>query len=117
MANELQAQYATGNSLYTVILNSAGQAWTGSTFESINSSHWTSYAVTLTEQSASGIYIGSFPAAITSAGVYNLLLRQQSGSSPALGDVSIGSKQITWSGSAEIPNPGASSTLTFGSFK
>lgn len=117
MANELQAQYTSGVNLYAVVLNSAGQAWNGSAFESLNSSHWTEYAVTLSEQSSSGVYIGSFPVAVNTAGVFNLLLRQRAGSSPATADLSIGSKQITWSGSAEIPTPGGSNILTFGSFK
>ena len=117
MANELQAQYTTGANLYVVVLNSTGQAWTGSVFESINASHWTNYAISLSEQAATGIFLGNFPAAITSGGTFNLLLRQRSGGSPAIGDVSIGSRQITWSGSAEIPPPSGFSTLTFGSFK
>jgi hypothetical protein len=117
MANELRAQFISGANLYAVILNSSGQAWTGSVFESINASHWINYAITLSEQAATGIFIGNFPSAITAGGTFNLLLRQRAGSSPAITDLSIGSRQITWSGSAEIPPPSAFSSLTFGSFK
>jgi hypothetical protein len=119
MANELQTQYATGSNLYAVILNAAGQAWTGTgnVFETPNSSHWTSYAVTLNEQIASGIYFGNFPTSITTAGPYNVLLRLRAGGSPAIGDTAIGGSELNWSGTAEIPPSAGFSTLTYGSFK
>jgi hypothetical protein len=119
MANELQTQYATGSNLYAVILNAAGQAWTGTgnVFESLNSSHWSNYAVPLTEQIASGIYFANFPTAVTTAGPYNVLLRLRAGGSPAIADTAIGGSQIIWSGAAEIPASPGFSTLTYGSFK
>jgi len=117
--NELQTQFPSLANLYAVILNSAGQAWNTSTglFETFNSSNWTSYAVSLTEQISAGVYIGNFPAAITIPGTYNILLRQRGGSTPAITDSSIGSARINWSGSAEIPQTAGSATLNFGSFK
>jgi hypothetical protein len=117
MANELQTQYASAGTLYAVILNAAGQAWNTSTlaFENLTGGNWSNYAIALTEQISSGIYLGNFPSPIL-AGTYSALLRLRAGSSPAVSDQQLGVARITWSGTAEIPLTGFSS-LTYGSFK
>ena len=105
MANELKTQFSSGAAVYAVVLNAAGQAWRtdSSVFESPTSGDWADYAVTMTEQSSTGIYEGSFPTAITTAGAYPVLFRQQSGSSPAATDQNNGmlGGLVYWTGAAE----------------
>lgn len=107
MAN-LFTQFTSGQTVYAIVLNSSGQAWNSgsSAFEMPTAANWANYAVTMTEQTTShltGIYAGSFPGAITAAGVYNILFRQQAGGSPAATDASNGmlGGQFFWTGSAE----------------
>jgi hypothetical protein len=107
MAN-LMTQFASGQTVYAIVLNSSGQAWNTSAgaFETATAAHWGQYAIAMAEQTAgnlTGIYGGSFPTAITTEGVYNVLFRQQSGSSPAASDFSSGmlGGQIFWTGSVE----------------
>jgi hypothetical protein len=105
MAGELKTQFASGATVYAVLLNGAGQAWRTDTgvFESPAAGDWADYAVTMTEQSTTGVYEGNFPAAITTAGVYPVLFRRQSGSSPAATDQNSGmlGGSIWWTGAAE----------------
>ena len=105
MAGELQSQYTSGKTLYAVILNSSGQAWYTVTpaFENINSAHWTSYAIALTEQSGTGLYIGNFPTAIATFGEYGVVIYNQAGGSPADTDgPSIAAGNVDWSGTAAL---------------
>ena len=99
--NELKTQFPTGNKLYAVILNSVGQVWNGTAFETITAADWASYAVALTESAGSGIYIGNFPSAIA-AGAYSLLLRQMAGASAADTDAPVGAAPFRWSGAVEL---------------
>jgi len=107
MAN-LQTQFTLGQTVYAIVLNSLGLAWNAgsSSFETPTAANWVNYAVSMAEQSAThltGIYAGSFPTTITTAGVYSILFRQQSGGSPAATDASNGmlGGQFFWTGSAE----------------
>jgi hypothetical protein len=104
----LITQFISGQTVYAVVLNSSGQAWkaTSSAFEAPTAADWSHYAVAMTEQIAgnlTGIYAGSFPTAITVAGVYNILFRQQGGGSPAVADSNNGmlGGQLLWTGAAE----------------
>lgn len=105
MANELKTPFTSGQTVYAVVLNAAGQAWRTDTnvFEAPLAADWGHYATAVAEQSTTGIYDGNFPTAITTAGAYNVLFRQQSGSSPAASDSSSGmiGGTICWTGSAE----------------
>src|SRR5580658_3175264 len=107
MAN-LLTQFASGQTVYALILNSAGQVWNpnSSAFETPTAANWTHYAIAMAEQTVGnlrGIYEGSFPSGITTAGVYNILFREQGSSSPAAGDTNNGmlGGQFFWTGSAE----------------
>jgi hypothetical protein len=107
MAN-LLTQFASGQTVYALILNSSGQAWNpnSSAFETPTAANWTHYAIAMAEQTVgnlTGIYEGSFPSGITTAGVYNVLFREQGGGSPAAGDTNNGmlGGQFFWTGSAE----------------
>jgi hypothetical protein len=82
MAGELQLPYDSGLTLYAHVLNASGQRWNGSAFETYNEANWTTYDVALTEQGASGLYVGDFAA----AGIYEALVYQQAGATPAVTD-------------------------------
>ncbi len=104
----LLTQFASGQTIYALALNSAGQAWNISSgaFEAPTAADWPNYAISMTEQTAgnlTGIYAGSFPTGITTAGVYNILFREQAGGSPSAGDTNNGmlGGQFFWTGSAE----------------
>jgi len=104
----LLTQFTSGRTVYAVVLNSLGQAWNtnSSAFETPTAADWSKYAVSMTEQTAgnlTGIYAGSFPSAITTAGVYSVLFRQQTGGTPAVSDTNNGmlGGQLFWTGSAE----------------
>jgi hypothetical protein len=89
---------------YFVVRNSSGQYWYTVTpaFEAYNAAHWTDYDVALTQDGASQNYTGTFPSAITT-GVYQLSAYAQSGGSPAVGDVLIGTDgRFEWSGTAIV---------------
>jgi hypothetical protein len=105
MASELKTQFASGQTVYAVVLNGAGRAWRtdSSVFELPTAGEWADYAVTMTEQSTTGVYEGSFPTAITAAGAYPILFRQQSGGSPAATDQNSGmlGGLVFWTGAAE----------------
>ncbi|MGD0462177.1 MAG: hypothetical protein ABSB74_06790 [Tepidisphaeraceae bacterium] len=105
MSKELKTPFISGATVYAVILNAAGQAWRtdSGVFELPLVGDWAHYANAAMEQSTTGIYEGDFPAAITTAGAYHVLFRQQSGSSPASTDQSNGmlGGTIYWTGTAE----------------
>jgi len=107
MAN-LFTQFISSQTVYAIALNSSGQAWNNNTnaFETPTVANWTKYAIAMTEQTAgnlTGIYEGIFPVAVSAAGVYSILFRQQSAGSPAVSDPTNGmlGGQFFWTGSAE----------------
>ncbi len=100
MSKELQAQYPTGSAVYAVVLSATGGIWNGSAFETPTLANWTTYAVTLTEQSTTGLYHGNMPALITTAGWYSYIGYLRAGGSPLSTDTAIWSDRIPWSGSA-----------------
>lgn len=104
MANEIATATTSGQTLYAVLRNSAAQVWSTPTqaFEAYNSAHWTSYALALSEQGASGYYVASFPVAIAAPGRYSIEIRVQSGASPALADSVLTGGSLVWNGSAEV---------------
>jgi hypothetical protein len=106
MSNELKTQFNSGATVYAVVLNSAAQAWRGDThvFETLAAGDWTQYASPMTEQASAGIYAGNFPAAITVAGTYCILFRQQTDVAPAATDLSNGmlGGTLYWNGSSEL---------------
>lgn len=56
----------TGKNIYSIVLNQSNQFYNKNTqlFEAFNASNWTAYSITLTEQSTSGIYLGTIPSVI-----------------------------------------------------
>lgn len=101
MANEILLAYETGLTPYFTVMNAAGQRWNGSAFENYNAANWGDYDVALTEQGATGDYLGTFPASIP-AGVYRLTLYAQAGGSPGVDDEKLDAILFGWDGSAEV---------------
>ena len=92
----LTYQGSTGQALYAVLYDLNGQVWNTSgtpAYEAFNASHWTSYAVTLTEQTGTGFYSAVCPSgAIATLGSYSV--RIQAGGSPATSDVVVGAGSL-----------------------
>lgn len=88
MNGPIQAIYATGSTLYAILINPVdGTVWNESNtaWETYNVSHWPQYAVPLTEYTGSGYYRASYP--ISSPNVLTTeLVFVQGGGSPAAGD-------------------------------
>ena len=99
MAGELQAFSATSQTLYAVLMNAAGQAWNGATWETIQGANWTTYDIPLTETTA-GIYIGNMP--VVTAGSYTYAVYLRAGGSPAITDTLKGLGGVDWDGSSVI---------------
>lgn len=99
MANEIQAQAATGKTLYAVVINSVGQIWNGSAFATIAGASWASYDIALTE-AAAGIYLGNMPA--VAAGLYTIVVYERAGGAPATTDSQVDSGTLDWNGSAVV---------------
>jgi hypothetical protein len=104
MANEIHLDYASGNSVYAVVRNVAGQVWyaAGAAFESWgnNGHNADNYDISLTDKSGSR-YVGNFDANIP-AGRYTVQMFLQAGANPADSDELIGGARIIWTGSAEL---------------
>ncbi len=104
MANELQFDNPSGNTLYALIRNSAGQVniTTGNTFENYTAANIATYDIALTENGdGGGRYAGDFNTNITSPGHYTIQVFLQSGASPADGDNLVGGGPIVWNGTSE----------------
>jgi len=105
MANEIRTTYDSGETLYALIFNAAGQVWdaAGANWENYAAAQQDNYDIALSEiATSSGQYRGTFPAAID-PGVYSVALFLQVGGSPASTDERIGDTGIMhWDGSTEI---------------
>jgi len=104
MANEIQVNYASGNTLYAVIRNTAGDVWyaAGQVFEAWGTSGRTAndYDISLTDKSGSR-YVGSFDTNIPT-GRYSIQVFLQAGANPADSDTFIAGEEIVWSGTGLI---------------
>lgn len=107
MAGEIKATGpGTGRTVYATILGSGQAIWSTSggtgAFSAFNSGLWPSYAVTMTEQGASNVYVGDMPAACP-AGVFDVVARQQVGGTAAQTDPSVATGSVEWNGSKVLP--------------
>lgn len=87
----IEAIYTTGANLYAIIHNPAnGQYWNNNSlaFEAFNGSHWSNYAIPLTEQSNTGYYTATYPVQIVGV-LTSEVAYTRSGGSPALGDAAV----------------------------
>jgi len=100
---EIQFHYDTSNTLYALVrLPSTGKVWDVTTG---NWATWTDenigdYDVPLVSQSGM-YYAANFPTGITTAGVYAVAIREQSGEAPDTEDDLVGSGAVEWDGTAE----------------
>ena len=104
MANEIQIDYASGNTIYFVIRNSSGQVWNPSAqaFEDWGTDGHDAddYDLALTDKDGSR-YVGSFDVNIP-AGRYTTQAFLQAGANPADSDSLVGTGKILWRGSGEL---------------
>jgi hypothetical protein len=104
MANEIQADYASGNTLYAVIRNRSGQVWflAQQTFEDWGLGGRTAddYDIALTDRTGSR-YTGDFDSAVPSGG-YSIQIFRQAGATPADTDPLVSGREIAWTGTGEL---------------
>jgi len=100
MAAIIEIGSQSGLTMYSMVRNSSGQVWNGSAFENHNVVNWSTYKITMTEDSTSGYYKGTFPASITT-GKYSFFIYQQLGGAAAAGDYVVGQGSIYWNGTTE----------------
>ncbi|MHC4748543.1 MAG: hypothetical protein ACYTFW_01585 [Planctomycetota bacterium] len=104
MANEIHIDYVSGNTLYAVVRNHAGNVWyvAGQVFEAWGTGSRTAddYDISLTDKSGSR-YVGNFDNNIP-ANRYSIQVFMQAGANPADGDNLVGSDQIIWSGTGRL---------------
>ncbi len=104
MANEIHADYASGNSVYAVIRNGAGAVWCPAeqAFEDWGADAHTAadYALPLVDKDG-GRHVGDFDADVP-PGSYHIQLFLQAGTSPADGDPFLSGRDITWTGQGEL---------------
>ena len=104
MANEIQADYASGSTLYAVIRNRAGQVWypPQQVFETwgTNGHAAEDYDIALIDKTGSR-YIGDFDSSVP-PGAYDLQVFRQTGAAPADTDALVSSREILWTGTGEL---------------
>jgi len=104
MANEIQINYASGNTVYAVLRNGGGQAWypAGQVFEDWGTSGRDAddYDIAMTDKSGS-LHVGDFDSNVP-AGRYAFQVFLQAGANPADGDTLLDGGQVMWSGSGII---------------
>lgn len=99
--NELQVDYGvTGKIIYFLVRSSVGAIYNGSSLETYNSVHYSTYPITATEEGSSGFYVATMPG--LSAGIYSVVAKLQAGGSPAESDISVGNGNLTWNGTIVI---------------
>lgn len=105
MAGELRAITGRpGRTCYFLIFDRTSQVWNGSSFVAYSTGDYANYDIPATEVGTSlGMYKANFPSTIT-AGVYDVVLKEQSGGSPAEGDTLIAVQDaLQWSGTVTLP--------------
>lgn len=103
MASELRAAGSQGLTVRARIINAAAKVWNGSAFVTYVAGDIATYAVTMTEQGSSGVYIGDFPIGVTSPGHYEYFsYALQAPPDLAETDPIIGTGSLEWDGSTEI---------------
>jgi len=104
MANEIQADYASGSTLYAVLRDGTGQVWHSAqqVFESWGAGGRTAadYALALLDKNGNR-YVGDFDPAVP-AGDYGIQVFRQSGAAPADTDPFVSGRRIRWTGTGEL---------------
>lgn len=89
-----------GSTLYFQIWDSQGRVWNGSAFEAYDALRWSFYDIAMTEQGASPVWTGTFPA--LDAGLYSVIAYEQAAGAVAETDQSIGGATQAWDGTAFV---------------
>lgn len=101
--NEFKISYPMNNSLYAVIFNAAGQIWNAgnSSFQTLTMEAWPDCQVPLYPQAMPTMYWGSFPTAITTAGIYSVQVYDATDTPPDALPKYTGT--MGWDGLTEVP--------------
>ena len=101
MTKEIQFDYGTsGAVVYAIVIDKTGKIYNGATFEAINAANWGDYDITMTEESTTGIYTGTFP--VVAEGRYLVSYRLRVGGAVATTDTKLGDQVMEWGGTAAI---------------
>lgn len=81
MADEIRTTATSGQSIYALLRNAAGNIFDllSEAFVTYSSANYQRYIITLDEQGETGVYLGSVPAGVAS-GMYSVQFKAQSGS-------------------------------------
>ncbi len=106
MANEGWHNFPSGNNLDAYVFKKTNdqvfdQADGGDTFEVWADGNVLNYDIPMTDQGGD-YYTVDFPAAITTAGVYRMVIALRAGANAAVGDARLAQGEIYWDGTAEI---------------
>jgi hypothetical protein len=104
MANEIYANYESGNTLYAIIRNKAGEVWyaNGQVFESwgTDGRDAADYSINLIDKGGS-LYMCDFDESVP-PGKYYIQIFLQAGAEPDNGDNLANKGEIIWSGTGQI---------------
>ena len=107
MADEVHTNSFPGLTVYFVVYNQADQIWNPATlvpaFENKNTTHWTLYAVPMTETSP-GSYLGDLPSSLP-AGNYVIIAYCFTGI-PLSTDPAVAVGTVLWNGHGEVTEQG-----------
>ncbi len=110
-SGELRATDASGKTLYAVVLSPSSQAYNGTSFAAIANANWSTYAIAMTEQGTTGIYVGSFPPSLTAPGQYGVLVYEEAAApAAAVGDKLVASGVREWNGTSLVTLTGVSAS-------
>ncbi len=106
MANEIYHNFPEGNLLDAYIFKKTDdkvfdEADGGDTFEAWVDGNVLNYDIPMTDHGGD-YYSVDFPAVITTAGVYRVVMAVRTGANAAVGDLRIAQGEIYWDGAAEI---------------
>ncbi len=100
-AAEIKATATPNRTVYAEIIFPGGNVYNGTaTGEAEADADWAFYKVPLVEQGTSAVYVGNFPAVITAAGQYSVVIYEQQGTAPLISDTLLVSGTKEWSGTA-----------------
>lgn len=89
----------SGATLYAFVEKTDGTRWNGTGFESVQSAHWSTYVIAMTEASGTGQFVASVPAGINTATLLDVTIFRRLGGSPATTDPVVGIGELDWTGS------------------
>jgi hypothetical protein len=104
--NEIFGKYNSGFNLDAYVFKKADdeifdEADGGDTFEVWADGNVLNYDIPMTDQ-GDGFYSVDFPTAITTEGVYRIIIKLRVGANAAVGDIGLFQGELTWDGTGEI---------------